>query len=360
MENKDAPRYLTSYEHLFEPDPGGTALFRLGLLAAVIVHAAVFAITWPSLMHDETASSPQYRVLPFQIVKYLPPPPIEDRVTLPPRRVPIPDPDPFGPEPISEAPPVFTDQPHVQDLFPDFPDPPPITEEIDAPTVFEVGVDIDPPVVLHRVEPRYTDAALKIRLEGAVVLSLLINTDGRVADVAVLEGLPFGLTESAAAAVRQWRFQPGLRDGRPVAIDYNLTIRFQLDGLSHPNGHSQPSESAANPAIEDLRDTAAPPVSLATGGASLDTSAAPDDSSGESNQSDGKTHPPSNLRRMANCFAPVVDLPLLFASIVLFVLAGGAWIMRTISAALTTRSAAGKPIVRTSLCRWRRYPSRDR
>jgi protein TonB len=227
MAENRVPQDLVTYDHPFDPDPGGAALFRLGLVAAVIAHATVFAITWPSLVHDEVVPVPEIRVLPFQIVKFLPPPPIEDRVTLPPRRIPIPDPDPFGPEPIREEKQWVIDRPVPVDFVPNVPLPPPIPLEEEGPGVVEAGVDIDPPVILHRVEPRYTDAALKIRFQGAVVLSLLIDTDGRVADVSVLDPQPFGLTESAVTAVQQWRFQPCTFDGRPVSVRYTLTVRFK-------------------------------------------------------------------------------------------------------------------------------------
>ena len=43
-----------------------------------------------------------------------------------------------------------------------------------------------------------------------------------------LTGLPHGLTESAEEAVRQWKFEPALRDGEPVAVIYYLTVSFRL------------------------------------------------------------------------------------------------------------------------------------
>lgn len=46
-------------------------------------------------------------------------------------------------------------------------------------------------------------------------------------DVKVLRGAPFGMTEAAVEAVRGWRFRPATREGEPVAVYYQLTVRFR-------------------------------------------------------------------------------------------------------------------------------------
>ncbi len=107
-------------------------------------------------------------------------------------------------------------------------EPPPPPEVVSGPTTVRVGVEIEAPRVIHRVEPRYTETARKICVEGVVVLSLLIDTDGRVADITVLRGLPFGLTENAVSAARQWQFEPCTFNGNPVNVRYTLTVRFRI------------------------------------------------------------------------------------------------------------------------------------
>jgi TonB family protein len=104
--------------------------------------------------------------------------------------------------------------------------PPPEPEQA---TVALAGIDVEPPRVVQRVEPRYTDPAIHVRQEGAVILSLLIDTRGRVADITVLRGLPFGLTENAVEAVGQWLFEPCTVNGKPVSVRYTLTVRFRLE-----------------------------------------------------------------------------------------------------------------------------------
>lgn len=97
---------------------------------------------------------------------------------------------------------------------------------IDAP--LRVGGDVKAPVVIRRVEPLYPDKALNDRIQGIVILEVLIDRTGRVRDARVLKPLPEGLSEAAVDAVRQWTFLPGTFIGKPVDVYYNLTIAFHL------------------------------------------------------------------------------------------------------------------------------------
>ncbi len=86
------------------------------------------------------------------------------------------------------------------------------------------------PVRTYTVQPTYTDNARKARIEGKVILRLTIDEQGEVReDVEVLKGLEMGLTEAAVVALRQWRFEPALLDGQPVAVHWNITVNFQLE-----------------------------------------------------------------------------------------------------------------------------------
>ncbi len=60
------------------------------------------------------------------------------------------------------------------------------------------------------------------------MIELLIDQQGEVAETTVMHGLPFGLTEAALDAVRQWRFAPSTIDGRPVSVRYVISIHFRL------------------------------------------------------------------------------------------------------------------------------------
>jgi TonB family protein len=104
-------------------------------------------------------------------------------------------------------------------------EPPPL---IDAPDAFRVGGEVKEPTVIRRVNPMYPEGARANHVQGTVILELLVGKDGRVKDVAVRKGLPYGLSESAVDAVRQWLFAPATLRGEPVDVIFNLTIAFRL------------------------------------------------------------------------------------------------------------------------------------
>lgn len=92
-----------------------------------------------------------------------------------------------------------------------------------------VGGDVKAPIVLHRVEPDYPDVARSARISGVVIVEAIINEQGNVEQVRIVKGLPMGLSDSAEAAVRNWKFSPGRMNGRPVPVIFNLTVVFSLD-----------------------------------------------------------------------------------------------------------------------------------
>jgi protein TonB len=84
------------------------------------------------------------------------------------------------------------------------------------------------PKRLKYVRPAYTEAARRKRTQGAVVLDVVIEKDGSVGAVKVLMPLGEGLTDSAIAAVRQWRYEVSEKDGQPIAVMMLVTIQFSL------------------------------------------------------------------------------------------------------------------------------------
>ncbi|MBD0324918.1 MAG: TonB family protein [Pyrinomonadaceae bacterium] len=82
--------------------------------------------------------------------------------------------------------------------------------------------------ILSRPEPQYTEEARKNQVSGTVVLRAVFSSSGQVTGIRAVSGLPYGLTEKAIAAARQIRFQPAMKDGRPVSqyiqIEYNFNL----------------------------------------------------------------------------------------------------------------------------------------
>ena len=98
------------------------------------------------------------------------------------------------------------------------------------PNVSRVDGAVKPPKILRRVEPVYPAEARQARISGVAILEVLVDKTGAVSDAAVLKPLPYGLSEEAVKAVKQWLFQPATLNGQPVDVLFNLTINFTLDG----------------------------------------------------------------------------------------------------------------------------------
>ncbi|HEX6178267.1 MAG TPA: TonB family protein [Thermoanaerobaculia bacterium] len=91
-----------------------------------------------------------------------------------------------------------------------------------------VGADVKAPNLVHRVEPVYPAEARAAFISGIVIIEVLIDATGNVADATVLKGLPHGLDQAAVDAVRQWKFEPATKNGAAVPVVFNLTVNFKL------------------------------------------------------------------------------------------------------------------------------------
>ncbi len=94
--------------------------------------------------------------------------------------------------------------------------------------VFRVGGDVSPPVLIHKVEPKYSEEARKAKYSGTVLLSIVVDSNGLPRDIHVIRPLGLGLDEKAIAAVAKWRFRPGMKDGHPVATQNQVEVNFRL------------------------------------------------------------------------------------------------------------------------------------
>jgi TonB family protein len=72
--------------------------------------------------------------------------------------------------------------------------------------------------IVGSVEFAYTDEARQNKVEGKIILQVVFCANGRVSDITVEDGLPFGLTERAIETVRKLRFAPALKDSQPVTV----------------------------------------------------------------------------------------------------------------------------------------------
>jgi protein TonB len=92
----------------------------------------------------------------------------------------------------------------------------------------KVGEAVKTPKKLVNVPPRYPDDALQAKVQGEVVLDVVVDATGVPTDVQVSQSVPM-LDAAAIAAVRQWRYEPTLMNGVAVPVVMTVTLGFTLD-----------------------------------------------------------------------------------------------------------------------------------
>ena len=94
--------------------------------------------------------------------------------------------------------------------------------------VYRVGGGISAPTAVSAPDPDYTEEARRAKKQGTCVLWLIVDSTGHPRDIKVVRGLGFGLDAKALEAVKQWKFQPALKDGRPVDVQISVEVEFHL------------------------------------------------------------------------------------------------------------------------------------
>ncbi|MGE5648250.1 MAG: energy transducer TonB [Acidobacteriota bacterium] len=94
--------------------------------------------------------------------------------------------------------------------------------------VYRVGGGVSSPVPVYKVEPEYSEEARKAKFQGTVVLSIIIDERGTPTNFKVVRPLGLGLDEKAIEAVQKWRFRPGMKEGKPVAVLATVEVNFRL------------------------------------------------------------------------------------------------------------------------------------
>jgi len=94
--------------------------------------------------------------------------------------------------------------------------------------VFHVGGGVSAPKKIFDPDPEYSEEARKAKYQGTCVLYVIVGSDGRPRDIRVSRTLGLGLDEKAIEAVKSWRFEPAMKDGKPVAVAINIEVDFRL------------------------------------------------------------------------------------------------------------------------------------
>jgi protein TonB len=94
--------------------------------------------------------------------------------------------------------------------------------------VHRIGGGVSPPVVLYSPEPEFSEEARKAKVAGNVLVYLQVDTNGNPRNVRVLKGIGLGLDEKAMEAVRHYKFKPAMENGKPVIVEMNVEVNFQI------------------------------------------------------------------------------------------------------------------------------------
>lgn len=94
--------------------------------------------------------------------------------------------------------------------------------------IFHVGGGVSPPRVIYQVDPEFSEEARKAKYQGTCTLMLVVDANGRPTNIRVASSLGMGLDEKAIEAVKNWRFEPSMKDGHPVRVEIAVEVEFHL------------------------------------------------------------------------------------------------------------------------------------
>lgn len=98
----------------------------------------------------------------------------------------------------------------------------------DADPVYEPSGEITRPKLVHSVEPAFSTKSNEAFVEGTVTVSAVVTTHGVLTDMQVLKGLSAAQDRSALDALKEWRFEPGTKDGKAVNVRVKIQVDFHL------------------------------------------------------------------------------------------------------------------------------------
>ena len=255
---QDIERIPVDPSNLYLDDVSSRRPMIVAAILAFLFHAVLFLVIWPDLQRElivtdrvirlrdlarPAGGGPPKPVKPPEPVKK-PPPKVEK-----PKVLPIPDPTPQDPEPILEERIVQVDQ-VVDEVALDFnigditgppagrsagstgpgSGPSDGTGDSDGlEGVYRYGGGVRQPDLLRQTLPSYTDEAIKAKVQGTVLLQVVVRKDGSVDNFKVLKALGYGLDEKAIEEIaNNWEFRPATLNGEPVDFLATIEVSFTL------------------------------------------------------------------------------------------------------------------------------------
>ena len=107
----------------------------------------------------------------------------------------------------------------------------PEPSELPAPGirgVYRVGNGVSAPVLLNEVEAKLTDEARGEGIEGACLVTVVVDVRGKPQNPRIFRCLGYGLDENAIQAVKKYHFEPAMKEGVAVPVMITVEVRFRL------------------------------------------------------------------------------------------------------------------------------------
>ena len=95
---------------------------------------------------------------------------------------------------------------------------------------YAIGNGVTEPVLIYQAKPGYSPDAMRARIQGAVLLEVIVMPDGTVGKIRIIKSLDtkYGLDDEAVKAAKKWLFQPGTRLGQKVPVIIQIEMSFRL------------------------------------------------------------------------------------------------------------------------------------
>jgi periplasmic protein TonB len=93
---------------------------------------------------------------------------------------------------------------------------------------FRPGRGVTAPRVIYQTDPEFSEEARKAKFQGTCVLGLVVDANGHPTNIRVINALGMGLDEKAIESVKNWKFEPGQKDGHAVPVEIAVEVDFHL------------------------------------------------------------------------------------------------------------------------------------
>jgi protein TonB len=107
------------------------------------------------------------------------------------------------------------------------PPPPPPPGTAATPRRITVGGGVQGAMAISKPSPVYPQEARQARIQGVVKLRVVIDDEGKIAELQVISGHPL-LTQAAVDAVKTWRYRPTILNNFPVQVATTIDVNFEL------------------------------------------------------------------------------------------------------------------------------------